>query len=130
MENGINQIIKVRPRQRTELEKHEKVSKQDVQQSEFRKILDDHQTSGRELQVSKHAQKRIEQRKIQLDSSEYMKIKNAIQQLKGKGGKDSLVVTDKAAYVVDVEKNNIVTAVDRDASEGKLFTNIDSTIIV
>ena len=50
--------------------------------------------------------------------------------LKTKGGQDSLVITGKAAYIVDVPKNTIVTAIDKDSMSENVFTKIDSTILM
>ena len=85
---------------------------------------------GQEVQVSSHAMKRLQERNIELDSNEFMKLKEAIGKLRGKGGHDSLVITNKAAYVVDVDKNMVVTAVDKNNMNENVFTKIDSTIFM
>ncbi|HXH31233.1 MAG TPA: TIGR02530 family flagellar biosynthesis protein [Bacteriovoracaceae bacterium] len=85
---------------------------------------------GAEVQVSAHAMKRLQERNIEMDGNEYMKLKEAIGKLRGKGGHDSLVITQKAAYVVDVDKNTVVTAVDRNNMNENVFTKIDSTIFM
>jgi flagellar operon protein len=85
---------------------------------------------GQEVNVSTHAVKRLQERNIELDGNEYMKLKEAIGKLRSKGSHDSLVITDKAAYVVDVDKNTVVTAVDRKNMNENVFTKIDSTIFM
>lgn len=85
---------------------------------------------GAEVNVSTHAMKRLQERNIELDGNEYMKLKEAIGKLKNKGGHDSLVITNKAAYVVDVDKNTVVTAVDKNNMNENVFTKIDSTIFM
>ena len=85
---------------------------------------------GKEVTVSSHAMKRLQERNIEMDSGEYMKLKEAIGKLRGKGGHDSLVITNKAAYVVDVDKNTVVTAVDKNNMNENVFTKIDSTIFM
>jgi len=85
---------------------------------------------GPEVQVSSHAMKRLQERNIELDGNEYMKLKEAIGKLRTKGGHDSLVITNKAAYVVDVDKNTVVTAVDKNNMNENVFTKIDSTIFM
>jgi flagellar operon protein len=59
-----------------------------------------------------------------------MKVKDAMSKLKDKGAKQSLVVTDKAAYIVDVKNNKLVTAVDKASMNENVFTKIDSTLFV
>jgi len=85
---------------------------------------------GQDVQVSSHAMKRLKERNIELDSDEFMRLKEAVSKLKAKGGHDSLIITNKAAYVVDVDKNTVVTAVDKDKMHENVFTKIDSTIFM
>ena len=85
---------------------------------------------GQDVQVSSHAMKRLQERNIELDGDEFMKLKEAVSKLRAKGGHDSLVITNKAAYVVDVDKNTVVTAVDKDKMHENVFTKIDSTIFM
>jgi hypothetical protein len=37
-------------------------------------------------------------------------------------------VTDKAAYIVDVKNNKVVTAVDKDSMNESIFTKIDGAV--
>lgn len=85
---------------------------------------------GKEVNVSTHAMKRLQERNIELDGNEYMKLKEAISKLRAKGGHDSLVITAKAAYVVDVDKSTVVTAVDKNNMNENVFTKIDSTVFM
>ena len=85
---------------------------------------------GKEINVSTHAMKRLQERNIELDGNEYMKLKEAMVKLRTKGGHDSLIITNKAAYVVDVDKNTVVTAVDKNNMNENVFTKIDSTIFM
>ena len=59
-----------------------------------------------------------------------MKVKEAMTKLKDKGSQSSLIVSDKAAYIVDVKNNKLVTAVDKDSMSDNVFTKIDSTIFI
>ena len=82
------------------------------------------------INLSSHAAKRLSERKIDFDGNEYLKVKEAISKLKEKGGKDSLVITSKAAYIVDVKNNKVVTAVDHGSMNENVFTKIDSTVFM
>jgi flagellar operon protein len=86
--------------------------------------------SGSSIQVSKHAAKRIHERNIDLQGDQYLKLKNGIEKLKEKGGRESLVITDGGAFIVDVPNNKIITAIDKESLNENVFTKIDSTIIV
>lgn len=99
------------------------------QVSDFKNLLKDISSKkGQDIKLSGHAQKRLKSRNIEFDSNEYLKIQDALNKLKTKGGKDSLVVTSKAAYVLDVNQGTIVTAVDKESMNENIFTKIDSTI--
>lgn len=82
------------------------------------------------IQLSTHAMRRLQERNITIDKDEYAKLQTAMDRLKLKGGQDSLVITGKAAYIVDVPKNTIVTAIDKDSIGENVFTKIDSTILM
>ena len=103
----------------------DKLSQNDLRQPQVRP-----QDVGPQINVSTHAAKRLQERNIELDGNEYMKLKEAISKLRTKGGHDSLVITQKAAYVVDVDKNTVVTAVDKNNMNENVFTKIDSTIFM
>jgi len=108
------------------------------EKSEFKGLIDNelrqpqvtNKDVGPEVTVSSHAMKRLQERNIELDGNEYMKLKEGISKLRNKGGHDSLVITQKAAYVVDVDKNTVVTAVDKNNMNENVFTKIDSTIFM
>jgi flagellar operon protein len=82
------------------------------------------------IQLSTHAMRRLQERNITIDKDEYAKLQTAMDRLKLKGGQDSLVITGKAAYIVDVPKNTIVTAIDKESIGENVFTKIDSTILM
>ena len=82
------------------------------------------------VKISLHAAKRLRERNLAMDSEEFFKIKNAIEKLRTKGGQDSLILTNKAAYIVDVNQNTIVTAMERENLGENVFTKIDSTLVI
>ena len=106
--------------------------------SEFKGLLDgaiDQSATGippqqKGIQLSTHAMRRLQERNISIDKEEYTKLQTAMDRLKLKGGQDSLVITGKAAYIVDVPKNTIVTAIDKENIGENVFTKIDSTILM
>lgn len=82
------------------------------------------------LHLSTHAMRRLQERNLTIDKDEFAKIQSAVDKLKLKGGQDSLVITSNAAYIIDVPKNTIVTAIDKDSIGENVFTKIDSTILM
>ena len=96
----------------------------------FRCLLKQEAQEDKNVRFSKHAQKRLEERKISLDGDEYLKLKEGINKLKEKGGRDSLIVTNEAAYIVDVDNEMVVTAFDKEDMSENVVTKIDSTLFI
>lgn len=80
------------------------------------------------VKFSNHALKRLESRNIQLSDVELNKIQDAVQKAESKGSKDSLVMMDKTAFIVNIPNKTVVTAIDVANSAENVFTNIDSVV--
>ena len=100
---------------------------------EFQNILKNEiekRGDGQEVRFSLHAARRIKDRKLDVDNEEFVKLREGIGKLRDKGGRESLIITEKAAYIVDVDKNKVVTAVDKNNLGENVFTKIDSTLVI
>lgn len=82
------------------------------------------------LKFSNHAVDRMTSRGVFFNPAELNKINDAVQRAAAKGSKDSLILTDKAALIVSVKNNTVVTVMDKNALKENVFTNIDSTIVI
>lgn len=82
------------------------------------------------VRLSQHAEARLQQRGIQLIPEQMAKIQAAIDKAATKGAKESLVLMDDIALIVNVKNRMIVTAMDRDSMKDNVFTQIDSAIII
>lgn len=82
------------------------------------------------LTISKHANERLEKRGINLDKTELAKLNLAMDKLKEKGSKDSLVLLNGNAYIVNPQKRVIITAINKENLKEKIFTEIDSALIL
>jgi len=100
---------------------------QEKEESDFKEILTD---QIKELKISVHAAKRLKERNLEMDPVEYLKLREAVTELRKKGGNDSLVITGKAAYIIDVKNQTVVTALDKEKIENNIFTKIDSTVVI
>ena len=123
--SGISGLLK--NKKPSELTPNDRASK------EFKSILQN-QISKREqqqgIQLSLHAAQRIKDRNLEVDNEEFVKLKEGIEKLRDKGGRESLIITEKAAYIVDIDKNKIVTAMDKKNLGENVFTKIDSTLVI
>lgn len=88
------------------------------------------QSLGRsQVQFSRHAQQRMASRGIRFSEADLDRLDEAVNLVRTKGGRDSLVLLNDNALVVSVKNSQVVTVVDRDSLKDNVFTNIDSAII-
>ncbi len=95
----------------------------------FNELLQKEIAGVGELKFSRHAQERLEARKIQLREGHLLRLQEAVEKAETKGAKESLVMLDDLAFVVSIKNKTVITAVDGDSRKGNVFTNIDSAII-
>jgi len=81
------------------------------------------------LSFSKHALNRLQERGIPFDIKSVEKLDGAINKAAKKGSRESLIISDEAAYIVNVPKRKVITAMDKAQMQENVFTNIDSTVI-
>jgi flagellar operon protein len=86
---------------------------------------------GREpaVRFSAHAQRRIEARQIDLSGDETVRLEQAIDKAARKGARESLILMDDLAFVVNVKSRLVVTALDTQSRKEDVFTNIDSVVL-
>ncbi|MFW6273347.1 MAG: TIGR02530 family flagellar biosynthesis protein [Halanaerobium sp.] len=82
------------------------------------------------LSFSKHAKKRVESRSIPFSDLEMEKLQNGTEKARAKGARDSLIMVNDTAYIVSVENNKVITAVDEKSMNDNVFTNIDSAVFM
>lgn len=80
------------------------------------------------VKFSKHAAQRLDSRDISLTSTQLEKLQSAVDKAEKKGAKDSLVMLNDTAFIVNIPNRTVVTAVPI-ADEENIFTNIDSVVI-
>ncbi len=100
-------------------------SKASQKTSRFDEIF---KTELERIKFSSHASKRLEARNINLTESDISKLKTAISKAESKGAKDSLVMMDKTAFIVNVPNRTVITAMEISEKEDNIFTNIDSVV--
>ena len=54
---------------------------------------------------------------------------DAVNRAGGKNVKDSLVMVDDIAFVVNIKDKNVVTVMNKDEMKNNVFTNIDGAVI-
>lgn len=98
--------------------------------NQFDKILKEKMAFSEQVKFSKHATMRLNSRQIELSDEQIKKLQIGIEKAEEKGIRDSLVLIDKIALVVNVRSRTVVTAIDSNGDKEAVFTNIDGAVIV
>ena len=81
------------------------------------------------LKFSKHASNRLADRNIELTKEQMDRLTEGTNKAGSKGIKDSLVMVDHLAFIVNIPKNTVITAMDQSQADENIFTNIDGAVI-
>ncbi|QUI23231.1 hypothetical protein HZI73_13445 [Vallitalea pronyensis] len=96
----------------------------------FNQVLQEQLQKRQEVSFSKHANTRLHARNIQLSNDQLKRINEGIHQADVKGIKESLVLIDDVALVINVKNKVVVTAMEKSEQDNKVFTNIDGAVIL
>lgn len=103
---------------------------QTPQDVSFRDILAQKTEGSGALRFSKHAMGRLADRNIRLTDEQIERLSDGTQKAGAKGIKESLVIVDQLAFIVNVPNQTVVTAMDQTETEENIFTNIDGAVIM
>lgn len=87
------------------------------------------QPETQSLKFSNHAQKRLETRDITLTDDGLARLATAVDKAEKRGGRESLVLMDEMAFIVNVKERIVVTAMDANQRGEGVFTQIDSVVL-
>ena len=82
-----------------------------------------------EVKFSKHAMTRLDNRNISLTEVQMERLNEGARRAGEKGIKESLVLVDELAFIVNVENKTVVTAMNQGNNDENIFTNIDGAVI-
>lgn len=99
-------------------------SAEEIKEDSFGSILNN------TVLFSKHAAERLNGRNISMTADQLERVESAIDKAKEKGIKDSLVLVDNLALVVNIKNRTVITAMDENSRKENVFTNIDGAVIV
>ena len=83
-----------------------------------------------ELKFSKHASERLLSRSIELSDDQLKRLNDGAVKAGQKGIRDSLVIVDELAFIVNVPNQTVVTAMDSTQTNENVFTNINGAVIM
>ncbi len=101
-------------------------------QVSFKEILE--QTAEKadviDLKFSKHAVNRLADRKIELTDSQLERLSEGTAKAGEKGIKESLVLMDELAFIVNIPNHTVITAMSQTETDENVYTNIDGAVII
>ena len=101
----------------------------ELQGQSFAEILEQRKLAERpEVKFSKHACERLNSRNIDLSEAQKERLNHAVKAAEAKGIKESLVMMDNFAFIINIKNNTVVTAVT--GGEERIFSNIDGAVVV
>ncbi len=81
------------------------------------------------LRFSNHALQRLHKRQIALNDDGLARLASAVEKAERRGGRESLVLMDDLAFIVNVKDRLVVTALDAASRREGVFTQIDSVVL-
>jgi flagellar operon protein len=103
-------------------------NKKQQESREFQTIMHEaliQTTDDKELKISNHAQKRLDQRGFSLAGEDMSNLSQAMDELDDKGSKNSLLFYKDMALIASINNRTIITALNQ--NELDTVMNIDST---
>jgi flagellar operon protein len=85
---------------------------------------------GERVHFSAHARLRLQERGIAVTEPLSARLGEAIDQLAARGARESLVSLGGVNYLVSVSNRTVVTAVPNGEGEARVFTHIDSAVVM
>ena len=127
LNNNFASIESMREQLSSNVAKKPEVTGKEEQSVSFAKVLEQNVSRSEELKFSKHANERLASRNIDLSEEQVKRLESGTSRAREKGIKESLVMVDDLAFIVNVKNSTVITAVNdmKDA----VFTNIDGAVI-
>lgn len=82
------------------------------------------------LKFSKHASFRLSDRGIEITDEQMNRLNDGARKAAEKGIKDSLVLVDDMAFIVNIPNKTVVTAMDSTETTENVFTHINGAVIM
>lgn len=107
-----------------------KTNIKDNKSPDFKDILNNEINKKDGFVISNHALERLKERNIAFNESDMKKINEAINKAENKGCKQGVILYKDVALITSMKNRTIITALNKNNSEGNVITNIDGLIIL
>lgn len=126
------QFLSIEQLQDQYLNQTKKTQSTEKSQVSFREILEQtaEKSEGVDLKFSKHAANRLADRKIELTDSQLERLSEGTAKASEKGIKESLVLMDELAFIVNIPNQTVITAMSQTETDENVYTNIDGAVII
>ena len=96
----------------------------------FRDVLEQEAQKTTELSFSRHAAGRVAERGIEISRTGMERLEEGLRMAREKGLNDTLILMDGSAFIVSAQNGTVSTAMPSQELNGRVFTNIDGTVIL
>ena len=96
----------------------------------FQEVLNNKVEQAGQLKFTKHANERLDSRDITISEEQMTRLQNGARRASEKGIKESLVLVDSLAFIVNTRQNTVITAMDQAETNENIYTNIDGAVII
>ena len=96
----------------------------------FREVLEQEAQKTTELSFSRHAAGRVAERGIEISRTGMERLEEGLRMAREKGLNDTLILMDGSAFIVSAQNGTVITAMPSEELNGRVFTNIDGTVIL
>ncbi len=96
----------------------------------FQQVLTSKVEQAEQLKFSKHASERLDRRDITISDEQMERLQNGAKRAGEKGIKESLVLVDSLAFIVNTKHNTVITAMNQAETSEHIYTNIDGAVIM
>lgn len=86
--------------------------------------------AGQEVEFSKHAITRAEERGIEITPGLIDQIKGSMVRAQAKGATNILAMDSEKAFIINVPHAKVITAITQDEMKDSVFTNIDGAVFL
>ena len=101
-----------------------------LKETSFNELLQQKVKESEGLKFSKHAHARINSRQINITEEQMQRLQNGANKAGEKGIKESLVLVDSLAFIVNTKQNTVITAMNQQEADENIYTNIDGAVII
>lgn len=89
-----------------------------------------HSAATSELVFSRHADRRLRDRHLQISTTLMEQLITAVDSLARKGSRSALIMTEQLALLVSVSNRTVITVIANEQLKQQLFTDIDSALFL